>query len=228
MKDQIKNHAEPEEAFSETLKSVVQKIEVNASFKAELGKQLMEAHQPARLGFAQSTFNRAVPAFGWMFALALMALVLNWMFRSIAPPPIPAAQETSISSTQETPSPIPTETPMATFDYTVRSGDTCGGIAAAFGVSVHSIIIIKNLPTTCLISVNQVLKIPYPTPLPSPIPNEFTTPAPDGEGYDWRGTKLYLAQPLPELPAEANVYLLKEDRHATVDEARALAQRFRD
>src|SRR5688572_363281 len=109
MKDQMKNHVEPEETFSETLKSVVQKIEVNASFKAELGKQLMEAHQPARLGFAQATFNRAVPVFGWMFALALMALVLNWVFRSIAPPPIPAAQETSISSAQETPSPIPTE-----------------------------------------------------------------------------------------------------------------------
>ena len=100
MKDQMKNHVKPEEAFSESLKSVVQKIEVNASFKAELGKQLMEAHQPARLSFAQTTFNRAVPAFGWMFALALMALVLNWVFSSIAPPPMPAAQETSVSSAQ--------------------------------------------------------------------------------------------------------------------------------
>ena len=148
MKDQIKNHAEPEETFSDALKSVVQKIEVNASFKAELGKQLTEAHQPARSGFGQSAFNRAMPAFGWMFALALMALVLNWVFRSIAPPPIPAAQETSISSAQETPSHIPTE---------------------------------------------------------------MTTSVPDGEGYDWRGAKLYLAQPLPESPAEAHIYLLNKD-----------------
>src|SRR5687767_9829534 len=226
MKDQMKNHVEPEETFSETLKSVVQKIEVNASFKAELGKQLMEAHQPAPVNFILSAFNRAMPAFGWIFALALMALVLNWVFRSIALPAIPAAQETSISSAQETPSSIPTETPMATFDYTVRSGDTCGGMAAAFGVSVQSIVIVNNLPTTCIISVNQVLKIPYPTPLPSPIPNEFTTPAPDGEGYDWRGAKLYLAQPLPESPAEANVYQLRKDQQITPEESRALASRF--
>jgi len=76
---------------------------------------------------------------------------------------------------------IPTETPLAPFDYTVRSGDTCGGIAVAFGVSVQSIVIVNNLPTTCIISVNQVLKIPYPTPTPAPppteIPNEATQTA---------------------------------------------------
>jgi len=163
MKDQFKNHAEPEETFSDALKSVAQKIEVNPGFRAELGKQLMEAHQPAHVNFILSAFNRAMPAFGWVFALALMALVLNWLFRSIAPPPIPAAQETSISSIQETPSPIPTE---------------------------------------------------------------FTTPAPNGEGYDWRGTKLYLAQSLPQSPAEANVYLKKITEQATREDVLALAQRF--
>ena len=67
------------------------------------------------------------------------------------------------------------------FEYTVRAGDTCGGIAVAFGVSVQSIIILNNLPTTCIISVDQVLKIPYPTPTPAPppteIPNEATQTA---------------------------------------------------
>jgi len=76
---------------------------------------------------------------------------------------------------------IPTETPLAPFDYTVRDGDTCGGIAVAFGVSVQSIVIVNNLPTTCIISVNQVLKIPYPTPTPAPppteVPNEATQTA---------------------------------------------------
>ena len=38
---------------------------------------------------------------------------------------------------------IPTETPLAPFDYTVRAGDTCGGIAIAFGVSVQSIVILQ-------------------------------------------------------------------------------------
>ena len=38
MKDKNRNHIEPEENFSDALKSVVKKIEVDASFKAELGK----------------------------------------------------------------------------------------------------------------------------------------------------------------------------------------------
>jgi LysM repeat protein len=163
MKDQIKNHVEPEENFSDALKSVVQKIEVNARFKAELGKQLMEAHQPARSHLGQSVFHRAVPTFGWVFALALMVLVLNWMFRSIAPPPIPAAQETPSQATQD---------------------------------------------------------------LPSPSPTEFVTPSPNDEGYDWRGAKLYLAQPLPESLADAHIYLMNKDEPATAEEARTLANRF--
>ncbi len=79
------------------------------------------------------------------------------------------------------PTPIPTETPLPPFDYTVRANDTCGGIAVAFGVSVQSIIILNNLPTTCIISAGQTLKIPYPTPTPAPpptdIPNEATQTA---------------------------------------------------
>lgn len=79
------------------------------------------------------------------------------------------------------PTAIPTETPLPPFDYTVRTGDTCGGIAVAFGVSVQSIVILNNLPTSCIISVAQVLKIPYPTPTPAPpptdIPNEATQTA---------------------------------------------------
>ena len=163
MKDQLEKHVEPEETFSDALKSVVQKIEVNASFKAELGKQLVEAHQPVMSGFGQSVLGRAMSAFGWVFALALMALVLNWMFRSIAPPPIPAAQETPSQATQG---------------------------------------------------------------IPSPIPTDLTTPHPEGEGFNWRGAKLYLAHPLPESPAEANVYQLRKDQQITPEESRALASRF--
>jgi hypothetical protein len=57
------------------------------------------------------------------------------------------------------------------------------------------------------------------TSIPSP-------PVANDGGYDWRGTKLTLAQPLPESPAEANVYSLKISQPATMDEARALAQQF--
>jgi len=71
------------------------------------------------------------------------------------------------------PTAIPTETPLPPFDYIVRPGDTCGGIAVAFGVSVQSIIILNSLPTTCIISEGLTLKIPYPTPTPAPPPTDI-------------------------------------------------------
>jgi LysM repeat protein/ribosomal protein L40E len=95
----------------------------------------------------------------------------------------PSETPTITATVTETsvPTAIPTETPLPPFDYTVRANDTCGGIAVAFGVSVQSIVVLNNLPTTCIISVNQVLKIPYPTPTPAPppteIPNEATQTA---------------------------------------------------
>jgi len=79
------------------------------------------------------------------------------------------------------PTAIPTQTPLPPFDYTVRSGDTCLGIAVAFGISVQALTIENNLPASCIISEGQTLKIPYPTPTPAPpptdIPNEATQTA---------------------------------------------------
>ena len=74
-----------------------------------------------------------------------------------------------------------TETPTATlqppFEYTVSAGDgSCSQIAFNFNISVQSIIVLNNLPSSCPISVGQVLKIPYPTPtVPPPATN---TPLP--------------------------------------------------
>jgi LysM repeat protein/ribosomal protein L40E len=79
------------------------------------------------------------------------------------------------------PTALPTETVQPPFDYKVRDGDTCGVIAANFGVSVQSIIIQNQLSSQCFVSVGQVLKIPYPTSTPAPpptdIPNEATQTA---------------------------------------------------
>ena len=68
---------------------------------------------------------------------------------------------------------IPTSTPQPPFDYVVAVGDnSCSQIAFNFGISVQSIIIANNLPSTCPISVGQALKIPYPTPtIPPPATN---------------------------------------------------------
>jgi LysM repeat protein len=46
------------------------------------------------------------------------------------------------------------------------------------------------------------------------------------QSYDWRGTTLTLAQPLPDSPAEAGVFLAQPEAHATLEEARALADQL--
>ena len=72
---------------------------------------------------------------------------------------------------------IPTATQQPPFDYVVAVGDnSCSQIAFNFGISVQSIIITNNLPSTCPISVGQALKIPYPTPTIPPPPTN-TPPA---------------------------------------------------
>jgi LysM repeat protein/ribosomal protein L40E len=92
----------------------------------------------------------------------------------------PTATATVTSTPTETPIPtlIPSETPLPPVEYKVRSGDTCGGIAVAFGVSVQSIVVLNGLPASCIIGEGQALKIPYPTATPAPpptdIPNEAT------------------------------------------------------
>jgi LysM repeat protein len=42
---------------------------------------------------------------------------------------------------------------------------------------VQSIIVLNSLPTTCIISAGQVLKIPYPTPTPAPPPTDIPNAA---------------------------------------------------
>ena len=64
------------------------------------------------------------------------------------------------------------------------------------------------------------------TPTPVAIIDDSATPVADDGGYPFRGAKLYLENPLPELPAEANVYSLKRRQPMTFDEIRALAERF--
>ncbi len=95
--------------------------------------------------------------------------------------PTMTATITPTATATPPPTDIPTETPLPPLDYTVRQGDTCGGLAVAFSVSVQSIVIANQLPASCIISVGQQLKIPYPTSTPKPpptdIPNEATQTA---------------------------------------------------
>ena len=93
----------------------------------------------------------------------------------------PTPTETPTATLPATPTIPPTDVPTATlqppFDYTVSAGDgTCGFIAAQFHVSVQSIIIENNLPSSCPISVGQALKIPYPTPTVPPAATNTPLP----------------------------------------------------
>lgn len=62
------------------------------------------------------------------------------------------------------------------------------------------------------------------TATPEPLTPESTLPK--GEAFNWNGTTLYLNAPLPEIPAEAKIYITKDEVFATVDDVNALAQRF--
>jgi LysM repeat protein len=93
------------------------------------------------------------------------------------PTKVPTATETPTASATPTdtqlPTLIPTATEQAPFEYTVAAGDTCGGIAITFGVSVQSLIILNNLPASCnSLVVGQKLKVPYPTATPPPVPTD--------------------------------------------------------
>jgi LysM repeat protein len=102
--------------------------------------------------------------------------------RVVNPTQIPTQTETATASATPTDTQLPTLAPSATelepFEYTVASGDTCGGIAVTFGVSVQSLIILNNLPASCNnLSVGQKLKVPYPTATPAPLPTGTLPPA---------------------------------------------------
>jgi LysM repeat protein len=83
--------------------------------------------------------------------------------------PTPTITETATATGSPTPAtPTLTNTPAPTAEpqeYTIQAGDTCSGIANAFGVSIQSIVLLNQLPANCgVLSVGTRLKIPYPTP----------------------------------------------------------------
>ena len=91
-----------------------------------------------------------------------------------ATPTITVTPSPSLTPTGVTPTitstPEPSPTPLS---YTVKLGDTCGGIAFAFNVTTQSIVLLNNLPADCGTGLieGMTLLIPHPTPTPSPQPS---------------------------------------------------------
>jgi len=146
----------------------------DASDKAEATKKSVQ-------GSTMPKITLSLPAALGLLALFLIIgaaavyFTLQATDKVVVPTEIPTATVTvTVTPTPTmtlTPTPSPTITPQPPFEYEVKTGDTCGGIAVTFGISSQSIILLNNLSSQCTdLVVGQVLKIPYPTPTPLPPP----------------------------------------------------------
>ena len=104
---------------------------------------------------------------------------------TVTPTPTPTPTSTPTPTPTRTPTatatPTPSDTSSAT-SYTVKSGDTLGGIAGRFGTTVKRLRNLNNLSSD-LIRIGQVLKLPgastsesepAPQPDPAPTPKTYT------------------------------------------------------
>jgi len=153
---------------------------------------------------AQTPLATARPRLPWgvIGVLAAVALVMLGAFLVLptgqpAPATIEPTMEISalspmivnesIAEAPATPSPtppplLPTPTPPPPLEYTVQTGDTCGGIALRFGVPLAALIAANNLdPNSCLIRVGDRLVIPLPTPTPDPNAPSFVNLPPPAD-----------------------------------------------
>lgn len=112
---------------------------------------------------------------------SLVFFALRQTGRVVDPTHTPTATLTTTPTTTPTPpSPTPTNTPLPTptpITYIVKQRDTCLDIAASFGVSVQSIVLLNNLPADCsMLFEGQELLIPQPTPTATPQPTATLNP----------------------------------------------------
>jgi len=102
-------------------------------------------------------------------------LLLQNTGRVVQPTPVPTSTLTPTITLTPTEMPtstsLPTPTPLPPFEYKVKSGDYCSGIAAFYNVSIQSIASLNKLAPDCgILTEGQILLIPQPTPTPSPMP----------------------------------------------------------
>ncbi len=157
----------------------------------ELGPAV-ESRKPAATQAARMPeVTLSLPAaLGLLALLLIIGAVLVLVALKLTGGSLPAAQSSGPTATTTltptvtftptvaaTNTPVPTATIQPPFEYTVGSGDTCLGIAAQFGVSVNSLLITNNLSTSCILSVGQIIKVPYPTPTPLPEATSTLEPA---------------------------------------------------
>jgi len=130
-------------------------------------------------GLPQFTLSLPIALGAILILIAIGAGIIYFVLRGAGQ--ITAAQPTPTTSPTPTleqsptptlsPTPEPTYTTEPPVSYSVQAGDTCSSIALNFDVSVKSIADLNNLATDCgVLTLNQQLLIPRPTPTASPQP----------------------------------------------------------
>ena len=150
-------------------------IDNGKSTKSVEGSRLPTITMSLPLAIGLFALFLAIGAFFVYFALS------NSGSNNVAPTDSPTVTFTATMTSSPTPAtPTITNTPEPTptpFTYIVKEGDSCGGIAFTFGVSIQSIVLMNNLPADCsTLIVGQQLLIPQPTPTPTPLPTSTLGP----------------------------------------------------
>jgi LysM repeat protein/ribosomal protein L40E len=160
--------------------------ELTAKAAAPLKKAEKTALQAGRMPEITLSLPAALGAL--VVILLIGAIAVYFALRTGVPGGPQLVDPTSVPTATETPTitptatevftmtPSPTVTPLPPIDYTVNAGETCGGIAYTFGVSVQSIIITNNLSSACTLREGQIIKVPYPTATPPPPPTSTLEP----------------------------------------------------
>jgi len=86
----------------------------------------------------------------------------------LVPAPSPGASPTATATPRPTTTATPTATPRGSNIYAVQAGDTPGGIASKFGVSVEELMRVNNITDPTKLRVGQELIIPTPQASPTP------------------------------------------------------------
>jgi LysM repeat protein len=89
----------------------------------------------------------------------------------------PTPTNTATARPTSEPTLAATATPLAPIEYVVQAGDLCSSLAARYNVSITSIEQLNNLSSECVLTENQKILIPQPTPTPTSLPTATLSPA---------------------------------------------------
>lgn len=164
-------------------------------------KQLQRQQQEKREEAALLPTRVIVVIVTALIVVAILALIVQGSQESARLAMTPTITRTPTRTVTPTRTPLPsptkasTPTPIPPLEYTVKSGDTPGGIAAFYDISVEDLYGFNGKQPDDFILPGEVLKIPVPTPKPTSTPTPI--------GFELTRT------PVPPTPAEA-VYTVQQ------------------